>query len=157
MKQNDYYDSIEDLPVYNYLKIKYSGELSLLLREDKTTDEDLADVWREIEYQVIEKIGLGEQADEFLRREVELLILRNEAFMSQDDSLIDLLRMKEKEYEKIRGSLEGGEFDVFEGFVLLEKYYGFQINDRTTTTEKYLSYLMAFNKSKKHGIKSDTK
>jgi hypothetical protein len=145
------FEYLDKLDLYTYLKVKDTGDISLLRSVFNFRDERLKEIWEEIELQVVEVIGVGDVGEVLMNLESELLYMKNEYIINGERDILTEINMKSKEIETIKSKMISG-MSPFETVIVLEKYYGFEIDEKKTNVRKYLDRL---NYMLKNGDKSN--
>jgi len=145
------FEYLDKLDLYTYLKVKDTGDISLLRSVFNFRDERLKEIWEEIELQVVEVIGVGDVGEVLMNLESELLYMKNEYIINGERDILTEINMKNNEIQTIKSKMVSG-MSPFETVIVLEKYYGFEIDEKKTNVRKYLDRL---NYMLKNGDKSN--
>ena len=151
------YDHIDDLPIYNYLKIKKTGDLKYLCivddyREFKPTNySELKIIWEGIVYQLMEKNGIPEDQQLFLNREKELVCLNIEYITTGNKELITLIEKQKKELELILKQIEkenNKSMTLDETISYVEQKNKFQFDFYKTSISRFFDHLNLIKKQR---------
>jgi len=125
------YNSIDNLPIYNYNKILETGNLTLY---GVLNEED----WEKIEREFFDVIGYGEKYFEILRIKADIVKKKAQYYSSGNDALKPFIQIEEAKLKQISQS-EGNDFDYT--VAQLSKFMGFKIDSKTTTVKEFYSYI----------------
>ena len=146
MKQKTF-DSLSTLPIWNFFKIKLSGQLIYLLDIEDHSEvivkkEDLSDLykfWEKLEAEFITRFAMNQ---EFINRcliEKSILLLKLEELTSSDPFIKNRIKAEEMKLENEEGVKTDFDIDKTVGHV--EKFMGFQIDVFKTPIAKLYSYI----------------
>lgn len=152
-----YYNSLSTLPIWNFFKIKLTGQLIYLLQvenheEIKIEKHDLFELyerWEKLDAEFINRFAMSQ---EFINRcliEKSILLLKLEEFTSNDPFISNRIKAEEMKLETEEE--QKGEFDIDKTVAHVEKYMGFQINTFKTPIAKLYSYI---NQMKEQAVKT---
>lgn len=145
-----YYTSIEDLPIFNWIKVHETADLSFLFTTKKnatvTQLKALQKVWGLIYDEYIKKFGFNENFISQLEREREIALLKIEKAETGDDSLETMIEIREFELKKKKEISRKSDFYLLKNNV--EKKIGFRINPREVTVVEFYSYIKTFENEK---------
>lgn len=157
MKNKKYYDSLSTLPIWNFFKIKLTGQLIYLLKVDnheeiqveKTDLIELYEKWEKLDAEFITRFAMNQ---EFINRcliEKSILLLKLEELTSKDPFIANRIKAEEMKLENEEE--QKGEFDIDKTVGHVEKFMGFQIDVFKTPIAKLYSYI---NQMKEQAVKS---
>lgn len=146
-----YYDSIEELPLYNWLNLN-KGEYRYLLKpfyfqfvSRLKETEKRKERWFKLYDEYIEKIGITDDYKELLqamKRHGDAIC----AYMENPNTLNKVnLQVAELGIQEI-SSGEKGKFSEF--VAMVEKYLGFQLNLKEISVERFYAYVELIKKDK---------
>ena len=142
------FDSLSTLPIFNFYKVKFSGSLLYLLKEEnieminvtKEEFDTLRTLWIKLEAEFIDRFAMN---DKFMNRiliEKTILLLKLEELTSNNPLIKNRIKAEEMKLEEgSEGSEESFDIDKTVGYV--EKYMGFQIDTFKTPIAKLYSYI----------------
>lgn len=136
---NRYYTSIHDLPVYNWWEIHEKGDFNLLLKKGKLTKHALQ-VFRNLKKEFHDTFGLHPQFETYMNKLIDLEIAKNKVAMG-DKLEKTFVKILEKELQEIKG--QQNEEDNNHFVASMEKYYGFPIETKQTSTFKFYDRVKA--------------
>ena len=141
-----YYDDIEDLPVWNWWKIHEEGEFKYLLKKGKL-DEGAKRAFDKLQSQFIEVFGIDENYAEYLRKKIEIELLKIKVAKTGDRSYEFMIDIIEAEMKGLNKEDKQGTFR--QGAIAIEKYMGFKMDLKKISTFEYYSYVQAIQKAVK--------
>lgn len=153
-KKEKFYTSIDELPIYNWFKIKSENNLKWLqkgsdyLLTKKNTQKAIA-IFDLIQDEFIKSFGINEEYKYVLEKQRDLLILKSDLILQEDTSLLTFIEIAEKELELISSDDKQSPNGINDGKVNIEKYLGFKIDLKTTTVLEYYSYVEDIKKTNK--------
>ena len=131
-----FFDSLSTLPIFNFYKVKFSGSLLYLLKEEnievvnvtKEEFDTLRKLWIKLEAEFIDRFAMN---DKFMNRiliEKTILLLKLEELTSNNPLIKNRIKAEES-------------FDIDKTVGYVEKYMGFQIDTFKTPIAKLYSYI----------------
>lgn len=133
-----FYESIDDLPIYNWNKINTTGELKYLLIEPKElTDDDkfkLIEVFEFMQKEVFEKFGHKESFKEAIQEDKRYRLWKIEGELGDPASKIYAKTYEEEIKNRKKTTFE-------ESIALLQKKLGFYFTSKTMTTTDYFNHI----------------
>lgn len=141
------YSSIETLPIWNWMMVHETGNLSYLKELDSyevESDGRLESVWDKLYEQYFKAFGVSDEYLKRLRIRKKIALLQCELIATGDKTIKSFIGA-EQEYLK---EMDKGERMKFEDIIVaIEKFMGFPIDKMKVSTLKYYTYL---NTLKKH-------
>lgn len=143
------YQSIDDIPVYNWFKINETNDLRWMLidRDRKWHSGAAKNAWEMVYSEYIEAFGINENYLKLLEKQKELLLMNAEKAVDGDkwdpfnQNRMDMLRIDIKQLSTGKERPRTNEMKVH-----LEKHLGFKINEKETTVKEYYTYLEVMKK-----------
>lgn len=147
-----YFESLDDLPIYNFWKIRETGDLVYLFQEWKSDEAEaaskrrvwrsvLVDLWRKMDAEFIENFAM---TDEFFNRlliEKKIINLQLEYMISKSSVVRARLKGEQQKLELNYHNEESKPVKLHEFIAGIEKYIGFQIDEKKISTNKVYSYV----------------
>lgn len=130
------FDSIDNLPIWNYNKILESGNFEKYGVKSKK-------IWEQIEKEFFYKIGYNEKYFEILRIRANIVLNKAKYYKTKNSSLKTLISIEKAKLEQILGEKKASEFSLM--VASLSKFMGFKIDVKTTTVSEFYSYLKIAN------------
>jgi hypothetical protein len=147
-----FYTSIDELPIYNWWKIHESGDmLQLIKSKGKATNAKLAEVWSRLYDEFIDTFGINEDFRQYLELKREIEILKIDLIVDGDGSIQTFIEIKEFEMSQVFNKETKTNYNEVKVYV--EKYMGFRLDVKTTSTRDYYTYLKAIEKEAKKSVK----
>jgi hypothetical protein len=146
--KGDYFNSIDELPIWNWWKIAETGNLIYLHRENDYTKEDysLVSLWNELQNEYLDVFGITEEFRQMLH-------LKKKWINAKADYLVTGERFKLTELDIIESDME----NVMESKVVvnkddtiitLERKLGRELDPKKISVKKYYNYINHFSKNK---------
>ena len=147
--KKDCFNSIEDLPIWNWWKIAESGSLGYLYKDEekhKENDNSVIDLWVSIQDEYLEEFGITADFREMLtlkkrwvNQKAEYLITGERFLLNEIEEIeIDL-----KEIETLSVSL-----DKDNTTIMLEEKLGRELNPKKMSVKKYYKYINYYSKKR---------
>lgn len=139
------YESIDDMPVYNWFKAHEDGEVKWFFLPgvkdfSKRAREQAYAAWGKLKDQFIDKFGISDTQKIILMLKRDLALLKIKKHLSGDDSIENFIRAKEQSIEAIRKNQgPGDDFVITKGYV--EKFMGMRIDAKLTTVSEFYGYI----------------
>lgn len=144
-----YYDTIEDLPMYNWRKINKTNDINFLCYEGKAKTwkqiKTLNEVLQNIKNQFIDTFGISEAYRTELEIKRDILVIEASIATTGDRSQENFKRIKQKELERLYSELEETDNAIGDK-AIVEKFMGFKINDKECTVAEYYGYIELLKK-----------
>lgn len=139
--KNSVYRTIEDCPIWNWIKIQETGDLKYL---GDLPREELEEIYLSMQDEIFKTFGVNQRYKDYLQLLKEKARLLNEVIQTNDPFTKLDLHVIEEDISMLFNSKEKQEFD--EVVVLVEKYMGFQLDPKKISVKKYYSYLKTIEK-----------
>ena len=137
------YDSIENLPVYNFNKINETGDLKYLLKGSlKVPQTKLEKCWIKIYDEFLTEFGLSEKFSQWLEKQKQIVAHIYNAYVEGKRHEINFVRLKEMQAEEL---MKGDEQKIGEVAAMISEYMHFPIDIRTITVYQFYHYLNRIN------------
>lgn len=141
-----HYNSIDDLPIYNWNKVHETGELKHLLhdpsRKLKAPElNQLPALWRKIYDEYIERFGIGDTTLSMLEKEKRIAELQIEKIQTGDENIQTFIEIEEISLNRKKIEAEQMSVDFYETKANIEKCLGFMINAKICTVIEFYNYI----------------
>lgn len=151
------YESIDDLPLYNWIKIQ-DGHLEYVrvgydprsAGSDRITDQDHK-AWEKINDEYIERWGLGKLKEKMLKSMVKKAQAELEFCISGDRFKLTQAELEEKKLEQMMGNAGHG-ITIEQTLIHVSKWIGQWIKPKEISTQEYfllIQELERYNKTLK--------
>jgi len=150
------YDSIEELPIWNWMQIQKTADLSYMYklkdyRKMPLPKANMEELWMVLYNEYIKEFGLNEQYEKYLQRKKKIAIMKCDHIITDDNIHKTLIKIEEVKLADMMDKRQLSKFiDVM---AILEKFLGFQMDPKQISVLKYYSYLRYLEKS----VKASTK
>lgn len=140
----DHYNSIDELPIWNWNQIQTKSDFRYLLhdRKEELTDDhttQLQGIWHAMQDDFFQRFGMNRRYMDILRKRVEIQRMRNRIWLEGKLHLNNFVHLKEKELEKMLSDDKVLSYD--DTIVLLERSLRMQIDDKVMPTSRYYAHL----------------
>ena len=148
--KKDYFDSIEDLPIWNWWKIADSGNLIYMQKLDYYDKEDYSikafELWNKVQNEYLEEFGI---TDEFR----QVLSLKKKWIKAKTDYLLTGERFKLTEIDIIDAQIKDTtankiDVDKEDTLIVLEQKLNRELDPKKVSVKKYFKYINHFSKQK---------
>lgn len=149
--QGKYYNSIDELPLINWIKAT-QGELEYV-RKKGQKDEGLdALYWMKIYDDYIQRFGLSALYKRLLEVQRKKALHECDYIIKRDDFKLTLISLEEAKLTEMTNNAGEG-MDIQSALIHLSKWLGFHLNENNITTLYYFNTLKQYgkeNKQKRH-------
>lgn len=139
---DNYYKSIDDLPLINWIKIN-SGELNFCRRSlskgSKSNDEKYSDLIKDEYYK---EFGLSTDFIYLIELQQQLAEARLDWIITEDNFIKNKIAMLESEIEDLINRKEGG--DIGKTIIGLSKWIGYRIDKNIVTVREFHNMIELF-------------
>ena len=145
MFKTQYYNNIDDLPAWNYIKICETSQPKYLIQKKGLVPNAKCFVenFEKIQSEIIDTFGVSDHYKQIIAIKQELCRLKIDKVVNNESYLETFIDIKNDELtalEQQKGT------SVNEIKVYLEKFLGFKINLKEISTMEYFNYLKQLNK-----------
>ena len=146
--KKDYFDSIEDLPIWNWWKIADSGNLIYMQKLDYYDKEDYSikafELWNKVQNEYLKEFGI---TDEFR----QVLALKKKWIKAKTDYLLTGERFKLTEIDIIDAQIKDTtankiDVDKEDTLIVLEQKLNRELDPKKVSVKKYFKYINHFSK-----------
>ena len=144
------------LPVWNWNQVHETGDLKYLLitdnykgLEDHNTEE-MSALWMDLYQQYIDEFGINDSFKRYMQKKQQLCAKISEYIQTGDKFKKNKINILELDIKAMVDDKEPQKFgEVVAG---VEKFFGFQIDPKVLTVQKYYNYLKYIESNvKAHG------
>lgn len=128
------WESIEDMPIYNWMKILETGDLKWLFKEKGRVSVKAEDHWLTLQQEYMDEFDLDEGYKQQLRLMEKLKNLNCEFVITRDRSLLNIIKITETDIADLGPKAAIGFYQILDH---VEKYKGFAIDPKTTSVMKW--------------------
>lgn len=144
----DCYDSIDNLPIYNWYKINQSNDFSWLLKNKRIIKEKeknkLQEVWQNIFEEYIDTFGMNDSLRKILFLKRDIAVLETDFYLTNDRSLKTKIKIKQYELNKLLSTDKKDSFEEMKS--VIGKHQGYRIDDKLVTVKEFYSLIKAIEK-----------
>lgn len=133
--QDRVYQSIEEMPIWNWIKVLETGKLEWIFIKGKgRVTKKLAEHWLVLQQQYIDEFGLDKGYKQKLRLMLQLHNLRLNFVIDRDRSLLNEIKMIEIDLESSNTQQPMSFYEIVDH---VEKYKGFSLDPKKTSVIKW--------------------
>jgi len=147
------YNSIDDLPLWNFKKISETKDLKYLLKDENANakPDEFEKAWSRISEELNQVNGVSDQVQKWVLLRSDLERLYIDYILSKDQSIITEINIKKRQLERMEKQFEseGGNFD--EQIASVELFFKFHIDEKNTTVKRFFNYIKLMKKQADHG------
>jgi len=144
------------MPIWNWNQVHETGDLKYLLITDNYkglddhNSEEMAECWMDLYQQYIDEFGINDQFKRYMEKKKQLCAKISEYIQTGDKFKMNKINILELDIKAMVNDKEPQRFgEVVAG---VEKFFGFQIDDKKLTVQKYYNYLKYIESNiKAHG------
>lgn len=149
------YDSIGTLPISEWWSIHETGNITLLLKDNKFAltkglVDSCSDMWDNIRQQHLDMFGVPSGYKEYLNLTANLAIAKMKYALSNDNFDLMLLNFAQDDLDKIKGGTPQSNLET-KGNIERALDLRYPIDPKTTSVAEYYTYLESAHKTTKHG------
>lgn len=159
---DNYYNSLEDLPMWNWWKVRSNADLNFLKVDyNKPTKANLSELFAKLENEYLEKFGAGKESEQLLdllKRKIvnQADLLMGKKWVSNHIKVIDF------QIEQLEKSTKGQPQQSLEEISgILSKYMGFRVDPKIESVVEFKAKLNLLEQEniriEKHGNKTNPK
>jgi len=126
--------SIEEMPIYNWVKILETGDLKWLYINKGRVSEKSNDHWLTLQQEYIDEFGLDENYKQQLRLMEKLKNLNLDFVLTRDRSLLNSIKMAEIDLDADSDKQAISFYQILDH---VEKYKGYAIDPKKTSVMKW--------------------
>ncbi|MBK6836811.1 MAG: hypothetical protein IPG89_22150 [Bacteroidetes bacterium] len=135
-----FYESIEDMPIYNWFKVNNGDMRFMLIKQTAKYDGKKArEYFDKIYSEYIDVFGISESYLKVIELKKQISVLNIEMAITGDRILKNFIKMAQVELNQINSKTN--KTNTNEVKVHLEKYLGFRLNEKETSVKEYYTYL----------------
>lgn len=146
----EFYDSVDNIPIFNYWKTEETGDLKYLaIGKDYEKDffydqKEAAESWNKVNKSYLDIFGVSAHYKDVLMLQKEV-ILNEYIWQTQREPIAKVYaREAKKELESIQKD-DGVKADKNDQIFMIEKEMGFQIDVKVMTMKKFYLYIKGIN------------
>lgn len=147
MSKNNYYNSIDDLLLYNWRHCLKGDIVYVRLDLSKGNEKDDILYWEKIYDSYLKEFGLGKDYEYYLELKLELAQKQCEFVLTGVRFLLNRIEVLEVLIHELMTRNTGGDLDTL--IIYVSKWMGQIINDKTITTKMFLKMVEEYNKANK--------
>ncbi len=144
-----YYNSIDTMPTFNYLKVVDEDNITFMIKK-KGLFGNHEKAFENIQRQLVDRFGLSESFIEIIELQKEIIALKCEVAISGDKFNNTFIRIHE---EELKQKLEQKSLKSNELKILIEKWIGFKLNLHELSVSEWFSYLHQYSEFNKQNNK----
>jgi hypothetical protein len=142
----DYFNSIEELPIWNWWKVSETGNLSYLRRDENYNKNCYPfEEWVFIQNEYLEMFGRTSQHQSFIRLKKKWIDKKADYLISGDRFNLTELDIIESDLSEVTNT--NGNTRKEDTVIFLEQKLGREINTRKISVKKYYDYIDYFSKN----------
>jgi hypothetical protein len=139
------YNSIEELPIWNWFKVFETNELKHIIIEGVVEDTILKDTWNKLFSEYIDIFGLDDNLVSHIKHEKKMVLLELEYAIKRRASdlfkiELEIENTKEKQSEKVQS-------DFMQVIAQVENALNRNINEKKISVRKFYTYLKQLQKN----------
>jgi hypothetical protein len=144
----DYFNSIEELPIWNWWKISETSNFIYLHKESdyKESDNSLSELWQDLNDEYFNEYGINDKLRKIMTLKKKW-IDKKEKYLVKGDRFalteIDIIEADLRDLEATTETMKNKDTVIY-----LEQKLGREINPKTTSVKKYYDYIEFFSKEK---------
>jgi len=147
--KKDYFNSIEELPIYNWWKIAETANLIWLHKNADYTKEDysLVSLWNSLQNEYLDTFGITSEFEQILKLKKKWIITKSDYLLTNERFKLTELDMIEAEINESMNSKITVDKD--DTVIMLETKLNRELNPHKVSVKKYYNYINYFSKNNK--------
>jgi hypothetical protein len=150
-----FYNSIDNLPIWNFYKVKETGDLSYMFIDEalhgkamtQKVAKELFEAWKAIDDRFLFEYGLTEQYVNRMIIEKKILQLELDVLINNDSITRSRLKAEKAKIEGVKE--QEGKANLVEVIVNVEKFMNFSIEEKKVCVSKFFGYIELMKRSVK--------
>jgi len=147
--KKDYFNSIDELPIWNWWRIAESGNLIYLHKgnydkEDYTYKAYL--LWNKLQNEYLDEFGITEEFRQILELKKKWISKKTEFLLTGERFKLTEIDMIEAEISETSSTKTANKKE--DSIIILERKLGFPLDDKILSVKKYYNYINHFSKNK---------
>lgn len=135
------YESIDEMPIFNWFKCIENKDYLYCAKDAKKANLEACKIAFSVLYEeYIDTFGINKQLGEIIDLQNQILVLKIDLILSNDNTIKTFIELKELELEAV---LNVKQTKTNFAKIAIEKYLGFRINEKEVTVKEYYDYLLA--------------
>lgn len=142
----EFYNSIDDLPIYNFHKIMVSNDLRLLVKNKlsdkqyKRNIDKLGKKWVSLYDEYLDHFGLSKSYLKILELQTKIAKLICQRWEKDDKTLVSIIQIEQSKLNDLNGKKEkSSTFE--EDIAVIEKYRKIGLDAKTTSVKMFYTYI----------------
>ena len=142
------YQSIEDLPIWNYHKVQTTGELRYLIRKGRPKKDVLLKLWERLQEEFTARVGLTDSGNALMQKSKRLMLLELKKIIAEiagkstSRIKVDLEQLSKELTNRSDTTTQ----DLEDQAAILTKWSGIDINTKVMSTLRFYKLLELFQK-----------
>lgn len=133
-----FYNSIDDIPVYNWFKCIEKSEFQYVLKEPGELTDQCKEAFDILYCEFIDRYGINENLAEIIRLQNKILINKIDLALTGDKGIEMFIEIDELELKNLLYTKHTKQNSAK---IAIEKYMGIRIDLKVTTVTEYYDYL----------------
>ena len=135
------YNSIEEMPVYNWFKCIDLKDYSYCAIDKNDIDlEKCKEAFSNLYNEFLDTFGINESLKQVIELQNEITILKIDKVLTENNSLQTFIELKQIELNELL-TVKSEKTKTYK--VEIEKFLGFRLNEKEVTVKEYYEYLEA--------------
>jgi len=155
------YKTLEDLPAWNFYKIKEKNDVRYLYVMDDYSElpevnNVLNDIWVDVQFEYYDLIGLTKEEKQLFEIRKDIVILEAELAITQERFLLNKINRKKKELLKMYENKEGVTLSFEEQIIMLENWRKIPIDSKKITCVRFFTLKKQYHEFAKNQLIKNT-
>lgn len=139
------YNSIEEMPVYNWFKCIDLKDYSYCAIDKINVDlEKCKEAFSNLYNEFLDTFGINESLKQVIELQNEITILKIDKVLTENNSLQTFIELKQIELDELI-NVKAEKTKTYK--VEIEKFLGFRINEKEVSVKEYYEYLEALKEN----------
>ena len=133
-----YYQSIDELPMWNWVRIYEQKDYRYLLKKGKKVDRYADIIYLKMQDELVDQHGVGDLFLKILRMKIKISLMQADQVLSGDRTSEIKVKILEDKIKEMEVGFK--DVNIFGSVVSLEKAMGFKMDIKTLTVGEFYKY-----------------
>jgi len=140
------WQSIEQLPIYNFRKCQEGDLRYLFIKWKQKPCKALIEIWAQIQDEFFERIEMNEKQSYIYRKSKKYIVNELEKIINENPAKLSRLTVENKKIEIELTKEQGVKQDIFDQVAILKIHFKIDIDIKKMSVLEYYKYLKIYEK-----------
>lgn len=133
-----YYQSIDELPMWNWVRVYEQKDYRYLLKKGKKVDRFADVAYLKMQDELVDQHGVGDLFLKILRMKIKISLMQADQVLSGDRTSEIKVKILEDKIKEMEVGFK--DVNIFQTVISLEKVMGFKMDLKTLTVGEFYKY-----------------